>query len=281
MIDLEDVMKRHAERARREYERTQAQKLPSLYRQVLKRARRRRMLKKAGGSVMALAVSTALLSVSFTAEPQGPAPSRRLAAASVNGSESEPPTRFGFWPYVRRDLSEHVCGSSVLKGSENAAAGFAASMLRWTNVVIIGENRFEDRITSTIGELPEPFVGGPLPPHPVIELDLERLRSQDCWWVTGISDPGSEARFSAVVEDGDLVVSFPLLTGAERADVIAVESGNNVRRYRAGDEGNSAVRFDDFDGPGFVMVMWVGADGEVFSATGTILPAGDSSTRAR
>lgn len=279
MIDLETVIKRQAERARREYDRTQAEKLPSLYRQALRRARRRRLLRKLGGTV-ALSVLVVAIAASFSIERTA-TPARRVASGSTSAGDNRQPATLGFWPYPVRDLSEHVCDSSVLKGSKNAVAGFAASVLRWTNVVVIGENRFGDRITSTIGELPEPFVGGALPPHPVIEVELERLRAENCWWVTGIKDPDDGARFTAVVEDGDLSVSFPLLPGAERADVLVVETNNNVRRYRAGDAGNTAVRLDGFQGPGFVVVMWKGADGEVFSAAGTTLPAGDSSTRAR
>ena len=281
MTELEKVMKEHAERVQREYERTQRSKLPSLYRQVLRRARRRRILKNAGGGLVALAMTVVIATLWASVQPSalGRPPHRGLAPMSA--FHQQPATENGFWPYPTRQLSEHVCGSSVLKGSENAAAGFAASMLQWTNVAVIGENRYGDRIASTIGELPEPFAGGTLPPHPTIKLELERLRSEDCWWVTGISDPDDDARFSTVVEDGNLNVFFDLLPAAERADVIVVETHNNVRQFYAGDAGDTVVRVDDFRGPGFVVVLWKGADGEVFSAAGLTLPAGDSSKRLR
>lgn len=280
MKDLDKVMQEHAERVRREYELTQRKKLPSLYRQALRRARRRRMLRNAGGSLVALGVLIAVLTMSPSVG-QGSFREHRAAAAPMSAFHEDPQAQFGIWPYATRGLSEHVCGSSVLKGSEDAAAAFAASVLQWTNVAIIGENRLGNRITSTIGELPEPFAGGPLPPHPVVEVQLERLRSENCWWVTGVRDSGDGATFSTVVEDGHLNVFFNLLPGAERADVIVVEAHNNVRRYRAGDAGDTVVRVDDFRGPGFVVVLWKGSDGEVFSAVSTTLPAGDSSKRAR
>ncbi|MBW3594739.1 MAG: hypothetical protein KY391_04100 [Actinobacteria bacterium] len=281
MIDLDKVMKEHAERVRREYERTQREKLPSLYRRALRRARRRRLIKTAGGSAVALAVAFGLVSVSASWEPTTMRRIQQAAAAPMSAFHEESQSQFGFWPYPTRELSEHVCGSSVLRGSENAAAGFAASMLQWTNVAIVGENRYGNRITSTIAELPEPFAGGPLPPHPVIKIELERLRSQNCWWVTGIGDPDDGAAFSTVVEDENLNVSFDLLPAAERADVIVVEAHNNLRRYRAGDAGETVIRVEDFRGPGSVVVLWKGSDGEVFSAAGMTLPAGDSSKRAR
>lgn len=274
-------MREHAERVRREYELTQRRKLPSLYKKALQRARLRRVLRNAGGGLVALAATVTMVTAwsSLQATALSPPSTNRLAPMSA--FHEEPTSQLGFWPYPTRELSEHVCGSSVLKGSENAAAGFAASMLQWTNVAVVGENRYGNRITSTIGELPEPFAGGALPPHPVIKVQLERLHWEDCWWVTGISDPDDDATFSTVVEDGNLNIFFDLLPAAERADVIVVEAHNNVRQYRAGDAGNTVVRVDDFRGPGFVVVLWKGSDGEVFSAAGLTLPSGDSSKRLR
>jgi len=281
MSDLDRMMKEHVERVQREYERTQRKKLPSLYRQALKRARRRRLLKSAGGSALALATIVTLVSVSFRLDPAASQRRPTAAIAPMSAFHEGPRSQFGFWPYASRGLSEHVCGSSVLKGSRNAAAGFAASMLQWRNVAVIGENRYGDRILSKIGELPGPFAGGALPPRPVIEVELERLRSDNCWWVTGISDPDDDARFSAFVEDGRLSVFFDLLPATERADVVVVEAHNNVRQYRAADAGDTVARVDDFRGPGYVVVLWKGSDGEVFSAAGTVLPAGDASKRVR
>ena len=282
MIDLEKFMSRQAKHVKAEFERTQRKKLPELHRAVLKRARRRRLVRNVGGAFLAVATVACIVAFSFSYDAGGHRLSRKVAVAAGGGSGGGPEhlSEWGLWPFARRELSEHVCGSSVLKGSENAAAAFAASMLRWTNVVIIGENRDGDRITSTIGELPHLFSGGPLPPHPVIKLELERLRSENCWWVTGISDPDDNASFSAEVEDGDMNVSFKLLPGAERADVIVVEAQNNLRRYLGGDAGETTATMNGFRGPGYVVVLWKGADGAVFSAAGMTLPAGDSSGRS-
>ena len=279
MKNVDRLMSEHVKQVRAEFERTQRDKLADLHRSVLKKARRRRIVRNAGGTFLAVALVASVVAMTVSFESSGIGPSRKVAVAGAGGTE--PASEWGLWPFPSRDLSEHVCGSSVLRGSENAATAFAASMLRWTNVVVIGENRSGDHITSTIGELPHIFSGGPLPPHPVIKLELERLRSENCWWVTGISDPDNGAAFSAEVEDGELTVSFKLLPGAERADVIVVEAQNNLRRYLGGDAGETTATMNGFRGPGYVVVLWKGADGAVFSAAGTTLPAGDSSGRSQ
>lgn len=277
MIDLDAVMARHRERVRAEYERTQRPKLPELHHQVLRRIRRRRLARRLGGTLVTVVTAASVFFMAASLRPASGPIGGGSAIAAGGSVAQQPSSDWGFWPYVRKDLSEHVCASSVLKGSQNAAVRFAQSMLGWNNVVIIGENRYGDYITTTIGELPPSFAGGPLPPVPVVKLHLERLRFENCWWVTGVSDPDDGASFSAIVEDGDLHVSFDLLPGAERADVVVVEEGNNLRQYVDGDAGDTRAHLSGFRGPGAVIVLWKGADGVVFSAAGVRLPAGDSS----
>jgi hypothetical protein len=277
MIDVEKVISRHRDRVHAEYDRTQRQKLPYLHRQVMRRFRRRRLVKRVGITSCAVAVVACLLMMSSVLPPASGSIGGGTTLASGGSVAVDPSSEIGFWPYVRKDLSEHVCSSSVLHGPRNAAVGFAESMLGWTNVVVIGTNRYGNHAAATIGEIPTTFTGGFLPPHPVIKLHLERLRSENCWWITGISDPDDAASFSATVEDGELHVSFDPLPGAERADVVVVEEGNNLRRHLDVDAEDRTAHLTGFRGPGAVIVLWKGTSGVVFSAAGVTLPGGDSS----
>lgn len=222
MIDIEKVIERHRDRVRAEYDRTQRQKLPYLHRQVTRRAHSRRTVKRAGSTLFAIAAVACFLILTTAPPPASGRIGGGTTLASGGSVAVDPLSEIGFWPYVRKDLSENVCASSILHGPRNAAMGFAKSMLGWTNVVVIGTNQYGNYASATIGELPTTFTGGNLPPYPVIKIHLERLRYENCWWVTGISDPDDAASFSATVEDGDLRVSFDPLPGAEPAEVLVV-----------------------------------------------------------
>lgn len=275
MKDIDKLLSSHAERVRAEFDETQRPKLAALQRKAARKSRRR-LVRRSGGLV-ALA-TVALVAALFPPVQSGGTVPRTGTALAAGGTVAQDPfSEFGVWPYVRRDLSEHVCSSSLLRGSGEAATNFAASMLGWTNPVVVGENDYGDHIVSTVAELPTAAPTGPVPPVPVIKLHLERLRFQECWWVTAVSDSDSGARFKASVEDGDLYVSFDLLPGAERADVVVVEGSNNLRRYLHADAGDTRARATGFRGPAAVLVLWKNADGVVFSAAGVTVPDGDSS----
>jgi hypothetical protein len=274
--DLERILTSDARRVRGEFEETQRHKLAALHRKAERKIRRRRLVRR-GGGLVALATAGVLVSVFPSAETGGPVVRAGTVLAAGGSVAQDPFSQFGLWPYVSRDLSEHVCSSSRLRGSEDAATNFASSMFGWSRPIVVGENDYGDHITSTVAELPPGVSTGPVPPVPVVKLHLERLRSQDCWWVTGVSDSDSGARFKASVEEGDLYVSFDLLPGAERADVVVVEGSNNLRRFLHTDAGDTRARASGFRGPAAVLVLWKNADGVVFSAAGVTLPAGDSS----
>lgn len=275
MKDLEKILTSDARRVRTEFEDTQRHKLASLHRKAVKAIRRRRLMGR-GGGIVALTAVAVVAALVPPVESGGTVPHAGSVLAAGATVAQDPFSEFGLWPYVRRDLSEHVCSSSRLEGSEAAATNFAASMFGWTHPIVVGENDYGDHISSTVAELPPGVSTGPAPPVPVVKLYLERLRSQDCWWVTAVSDDDSGARFKASVEDGDLYVSFDLLPGAERAEVVVVEGSNNLRRYLHTDAGDTRARATGFSGPAAVLVLWKNADGAVFSAAGMTLPAGDS-----
>ena len=275
MKDLEKLLTSDAQRVRTEFEDTQRHKLAILHRKAVKAIRRRR-LKRFGGGIVALTAVVILAALVPPVESGGTIPRGGSALAAGATVAQDPFSEFGLWPYVRRDLAENVCSSSLLHGSEAAATSFAASMFGWTNPIVVGENDYGNHVVSTVAELPPTAPTGPAPPVPVVKLYLERLRFQDCWWVTAVSDDDSGARFKASVEDGDLHVSFDLLPGAVRADVVVVEGSNNLRRYLHTDAGDTRARATGFSGPAAVLVLWKNADGAVFSAAGMTLPAGDS-----
>ena len=276
MRNIDELLSKHANEVRSEFDKTQRHKLVALHEKALRRIRRRRLIKRATGSLVVACI--AIVYVMFAALPTGRVGLERSTPLALGGNVAhEPHSEFGLWPFVERDLSQHVCASNELQGSRRVAAAFAERVFGWSTPVVIGENDYGSHITSTVAELRTGFVEGPVPPLPVIKLYLERLNTGNCWWVTGISDPDNGAHFSASVDDGDLEVRFDLIPGAVRADVLVVEESNNLRRVLHTDAGQMDARLTGFRGPGAVVVLWKNAHGVVFSAAGVTISEGDTS----
>jgi hypothetical protein len=275
--DLDRMLSRDAERVRADFDRTQRRKLPALQSKSLKRIRRRRTLRRATGSlVMAGAVS--LIVIMFAPTRSAQPHLRGDAPIAAGGTVAlEPVSPYGLWPYVRRDLAEHVCRAPVVHGSDTAALTFARNVLGWQNPTVIGENRYLSHVTSTVGDMPKQTPAGPAPPVPVVKVHLERLQTSDCWWVIGLTDPDSGAEFTVRTDEGDLEVHFEDVAGTDRVEILVVEERENLRRYLHPDAGETRAYLPGFRGPGAVIVLWKNAQGVVFSAAGVTLPAGDSS----
>lgn len=276
MRNLDELFTKHANEVKSEFDKSQRHKLVALHEKTLRKIRRRRLLKRATGSLVVACV--ALVYVMFASLPSGRTGLAGSAPLAMGGSVAlDPHSEFGLWPFVERDLSQHVCASNELEGSRQVAVSFAETVFGWSNAVVIGENNYGSHITSTVAELRPGFAEGPLPPLPVIKLYLERLNTGNCWWVTGIRDPDNGAHFSASLDDGDLDVRFDLIPGAVRADVLVVEESNNLRRVLHTDAGQMDARLTGFRGPGAVIVLWKNAHGVVFSAAGVTVSVGDTS----
>jgi hypothetical protein len=275
--DLEKMLSQDAERVRADFDRTQRRKLPTLHRKSLKRIRRRRSLRRATGSlVMAAAVALTLLmfAPARSAQPHLSGDNPIAAGGTV---AVEPFSHYGLWPYVRRDLAEHVCRAPTVHGSDTAALTFARNVLGWQNPTVIGENHYLSHVTSTVGNLPVQTAAGPAPPVPVVKVHLERLQTNDCWWVVGVTDPDNGAEFTVRANEGGLEVHFDVVAGTEGVEILVVEERQNLRRYLHPDAGKTRAYLPGFRGPGAVIVLWKNAVGDVFSAAGVTLPAGDSS----
>jgi hypothetical protein len=72
-------------------------------------------------------------------------------------------------------------------------------------------------------------------------------------------------------------VHFEDVAGTDRVEILVVEERENLRRHLHPDAGKTRAYLPGFRGPGAVIVLWKNDRGDVFSAAGVTLPAGDSS----
>jgi hypothetical protein len=256
----------------------QRPRLPYIHHQVLRRAARRRIIKSIGFPALAIVAAIALSAVSISL-PWRDAPTSAQNTAS--GAPAGGAEGLGFWPFVTEEASSEICpegtdGHTSMRDAEATSAEFVGAYLGWTNASVSVE-RHATEITADVGNLPSTYIGGTNPETPHIELELSRIGDDRCWWVTGVSDPDDDAKFSVVVEDETLNANWDMPPGSQRADLIIVHGEPGTREFVAGDDGASSASFDGFEGPGFAIVVWKGSDGTVFSASGVTLPQGDSS----
>lgn len=237
--------------------------IPAIRERVLRRAGRRRALKGTGGMVVAAGLVAGIL-----AAPSA-IPERGVPVPPAGGSETE---ESGFWPAVTREEAESRCRPMDLTVAPAVASSFAGEMLGWSNVGVLDRRREENGIVLSMVNLPRDFAGGNIPQKSPVDIHLGRLSTSECWWVTGIVDPRPEANINVSVREDAVDVAYGLVPGSVRADVLADEVGSSEQRYIVGRPGETEATVDEFNGPGFVLVLWKAEDGTTVSATGRTLP---------
>ena len=278
MSDIDDVLAQAAADVSNEFERVERRRSPRIYRQVIRRARRQRIKKTASATVIAVGSVVTLASVPIEMPFNGPSPSTPQKAIAPAAGDSERSTEgLGLWPHATEERSAHLC-ESLLGNHHAVAAQFVGDVLGWSNS---GERDIQrvgkDRIIKQQGNFPAAFDGGPAPAEPWITLELSRIGNNDCWWVTGLSDPENGSNFSVTVQDADLDASWSMPEGAVRGDLIVVDSDGSAREFVEGDSGGRRASVEDFTGPGYAVILWKSDDGTAFSAAGITLPEGDYS----
>lgn len=281
MTDVDDAIARTVGAVRDDFGLTQRPRLPLLAAQLHRRARRRRIARAGSGAALAVggavALSLAPISLPFSGAPATEAPPVASGSGVPPGSGSI--EGLGFWPHATEEESAGLCDSSLLDNHHAVASRFVGDVLGWTNAAERKIRRVDDdHIVKEQGNFPSTFAGGPLPAGtPWITLELSRIGEQRCWWVTGVSDAEDSGRLEVTVTDGDLEANWQMADGAERADLIVFDAGTGERRFIPADAGVTRANVSGFEGPGYAIVMWKGADGRVFSAAGVTLPEGDHS----
>lgn len=277
MSEIEDVLARAANAVDEEFERTQRPRLARMHGQVVRRARRRRFTKTASATVLAVGGAVVLSAVPIAMPFDRPAPSQGPAIVPAGGPNESTTEGLGLWPYPTEARSADLC-ESLLGNQHAVAAQFVGDVLGWSNS---GERNIkhvdDDTLIKEQGNFPSTFAGGPAPEEPWITLELSRIGNGKCWWVTGLSDPENGASFSVTVRDGDLDATWTMPDGAERADLIVVDSDSPAREFVAGEPGATQASVDTFAGPGYAVVLWKNVEGTAFSAAGVTLPEGDYS----
>ena len=276
MSNVEDVIARTVAAVEDQFEMTQRSRLPRIRERVIRKARRRRLAKGTNGLVVGVGsviiLSTVPISLPFTSSPSSQP--RAIAPGSSSGGPTE---GLGFWPYATEERSADLC-ESMLDNHHAVAAQFVGDVFGWSNTAERNIQHInQDRIAKEQGNLSRTFTGGPLPDDPWITLELSRIGDGGCWWVTGVSDAENGAQFSVAVRDGTLGATWEMPEGAERADLVVVDTDSSARKVVTGDPGATSASVDDFTGPGFAIVRWKSDDGTVFSAAGVTLPTGDYS----
>ena len=254
--------------------------LSSMKRRVFGKARRRRFFKAGAGVTGTAMLVVALLSVPmpFASSDDGP------SAAASNAGSSE---GLGFWPTVIEDEARDLCETMDLRGAHVVAVTFTSELLGWGNVSINeadgtgvdpdGE-RTGDSAIITVNNVPRTFgsgesdalPGGALPPRSSIAVTTERLGNRDCWWVTGIAS--DQATMKAERDGNAVSVTFDIPESSVRAEVVIVDVDSPGRQYLVAEPGETSVRVDGFDGPGYVVVLWKSSDGWTTTAAGELLP---------
>jgi hypothetical protein len=278
--DLDDLFASAATTIGEDFEASQRHRLQHVHDRVVIKARRRRVVKASGTVVTSVGIAVALFAapirLPFMNGPGAPM-LPNYAAGSASSAEG-----VGFWPYITEQQTAETCpegtsGLTSMQYPDATSSEFVGAYLGWTNSAMFDREREGDHhIKQHVGNFPSTFAGGGTPDSPNILLELSRIDDRRCWWVTGVSDPEDDAGISVVVKDGTLEATWDLSNGAERADLIVVHGENATREFVAGDEGSTSATVEGFEGPGFALVVWKGADGTIFSASGVTLPEGDA-----
>lgn len=277
---LDERLTRELKRVRTPSLQADPRELDRLQKIAFAKARRRFFLRGSSALVVAGLVFVAVSFPRFIPSV-GPGSVGPVVAAPLTAIRHEP---LGFWPAVDEDDARAACTAKDLRGAEDVARRFAVEVLGWGQAAVSrpthdgGPASLDDvdRTTFLVYYVPRPYgwmqaldlstVTPPLP-RAVITVEVSRIDSGDCWWVTGL-DPEGPGEMSASLARGTLTLVQDPPEDAARADLITLDGTSSQPNRITTSAGTARARFREFQGPGYVIVIWKGKDGWAMTAAG-------------
>lgn len=278
--DLDERLALELKRLRVPSLQTDSRELDRLHEVVSARARKRLLL-RGSGAVVIVGVLLAVLSFPHFVPAVGRGPVGPAVAADLTIVEEEP---LGFWPAVEESDARRECARQDLAAPQQVAQRFAVEVLGWREATVSmpahdgGPPTVDDvaQATFLVYRVPRPYgwmqsidlrIDRPVIPRAAVGVEVSRIASGDCWWVTGLRPEGRGA-LSASLTRGTLEVVQGRPVGAARADLITV-NGTSPEPTRITISARAArTRFREFQAPGYVIVLWRDRYGWAMTATG-------------
>jgi hypothetical protein len=288
MDDFDDRVSRSLERIRDEHLKSGDGDVNRTRAQFLERLKRRRMrtylVFAAATAIVVVGTLTMIPQARFAndqgpvaplpSESPSPSPSRNLKPQD----RGQPKETFAIWPETSRREAREACSKGPgapgwRNFTDRTAQRFAASVLGWDNAVDLGGEPVDGGLDTLVARSEAEDDTGP---HVLLSL---RQLSESCWSVTQVRSSPDRLRFLSISVRGSRVSTFfPRLKAADIE--VSFGYGDRLVDARAGDGADGSVNLDlgfkpEDEGPGFVLIRYLDAEGRVFGAVSTMLPAGD------
>ena len=278
--DLDERLALELKHVRTPALREDPRELDRLHEIAFTKARKRVLLR---GSSAVVIAGLLFLAVSFPRFVPAVAPGPVGTAVAAQFAPVEEPA-LGFWPAVDEATSRRACAKQDLSFPELVAQRFAVEVLGWDRATVSrpdhdgGPVSLEDveRTTMLVYSVPRPYgwmqsldlrIDRPVLPRAVVGVEVGRIGSADCWWVTGVRPEGSGEAAASLARGALTVVQGPP-AGSARVDLITMD-GTSTQPTRITTSAETArVVFREFHAPGYVIVIWRGTDGWATTATG-------------